>query len=235
MNLIKKEWTQKDYLEYLEYLKSLKEDIYRDFHKKLTTTKYEILGLRVPIQRKIAKEIKKGNYKSFLKLCQTTFYEEVNIEGFIIASLKEEERNEYFDSFITKIDNWAICDGFCNSIKLKEEEKDAYFKKIKNLLKEKEEFKVRVGLVLLLTHFVEEKYIEEIFVLVDKIKREEYYINMAIAWLVAECFIKEPDKTIKYLKENNLNKFTQNKTISKIRDSYRVTKKMKDELLKYRK
>lgn len=42
-------------------------------------------------------------------------------------------------------------------------------------------------------------------------------------------------ETKKFIENNNLNKFTQNKAISKISDSYRVSEKEKIELKKYRK
>ena len=105
MNLNKEHWQEKDYEEYLEYLKSLREEEYQKFHQKLTTTKYEILGLRVPLQRKIAMEISKGNIEEFLEFCQDTYYEEVNIEGFVLAKIKDLALLEkYFDSFLLKID-----------------------------------------------------------------------------------------------------------------------------------
>ena len=45
----------------------------------------------------------KGNYISFLKHCKNHYYEEVNIEGFVIASIKEKEIfDEYFEKFFTK-------------------------------------------------------------------------------------------------------------------------------------
>lgn len=232
MNLVKQNWSSKDYQEYIEYLKSLKEEEYKNFHSRITRTKYEILGIRVPMQRKIAKEIKKGNYVAFLKHCGNTYYEEVNIEGFVIASIKEEERDKYLDVFLNKIDNWAICDGFCNSLKITS--KENYLEKIEKMLQSNETYIVRVGLVLLLSSYVEEKYIKTIISLVENLKKEEYYINMAIAWLVAECFIKYPNETLPFLKSQKLNKFTQNKTISKINDSYRVSKEIKLMLKEYR-
>ena len=55
---------------------------------------------------------------------------------------------------------------------------------------------------------------------------------MANAWLISICYIKYPDKTNKYLRNNNLDDFTYNKAISKICDSYRVDKKDKEILKK---
>ena len=68
MNDLRKEkWNKKEYSLYIEYLKSMGDESYKKFHSKLTTTQYEILGIRVPIQRKIAKEICKGDIVSFLE------------------------------------------------------------------------------------------------------------------------------------------------------------------------
>ena len=46
---------------------------------------------------------------------------------------------------------------------------------------------------------------------------------MAIAWLVSVCFVKYRNKTFKYLNDNKLNRFTYNKSIQKIIESYRVS------------
>ena len=64
--------------------------------------------------------------------------------------------------------------------------------------------------------------------------RDEYYVKMALAWLVCECFIKFPEPTLGYLRASHLPKWTFNKAISKICDSYRVEPEMKDLLRKMR-
>ena len=58
---------------------------------------------------------------------------------------------------------------------------------------------------------------------------------MAEAWLVCEMYTKYPNETKRFLEKNNLNKFTQNKAISKIHDSYRVSKEDKEILNTLRK
>ena len=79
---------------------------------------------------------------------------------------------------------------------------------------------------------MEEKYLEEIFKLIDKIKLDKYYVNMGIAWLLCECFTKYPTETLNFLLKSQINTFTFNKTISKIRESFRVSNEMKKSLLK---
>ncbi len=233
--LIKEKWTEKEYLEYLEYLKSLKEEKYKEFHSKLTTTKYEILGIRVPLQRKIAKSISKGNVESFLGCSKNHYYEEVMIKGFVLGEIKDKEvLLKYLDTYVSLIDNWAINDGFCNSLKIVNQDKEFWFSYFSDYLKSKEEFRVRVGLIVFLSFYVEEDYLKLIFKLVDQIELDKYYVNMGIAWLLCECFTKYRNQTLDYFKKSKINIFTFNKTISKIRDSYRVSKEDKEYLANLR-
>ena len=119
MNLNKILWTKEIYQEYINYLKSLGNEKYKNFHSKLTTTKYEILGITLPMQRKIAKEICKGDIISFLEFNNAEYYEEVLIRGLVIATIKDKDLFlNYLDNYVLQIDNWGICDSFCNSLKI---------------------------------------------------------------------------------------------------------------------
>lgn len=224
------------YLEYIDYLKSIREEEYKKFNSKIITTGYEMLGIRLPILRSIAKEINKGDYKSFLNIAGSTYYEEVMIYLLVVASIKSlDELMMYFDASIKLIDNWALCDTFCGSLKIVEKNKDYFLKVIDNLLNSKEVYRIRVGFVLLLNYYVSEEYLDLIFNYLDTINSSEYYVNMAKAWLLCEVFVKYQDRGLKYLENNKLDTFTINKGISKIRDSYRVSKEIKDMILKYKK
>lgn len=228
-------WKSEDYQNYIKYLKQERDEKYRDFHQKLTPTKYEILGIRVPQSRKIAKEIIKTDISSFLEQTQDNYYEEVLIEGFVIASIKDEDFfQKALSNFLPKIDNWAICDSFCNSIQIIKSNPKWFFEYFLNFLKTPEPFTVRTGLITLLNFYIKEEYLERIFKSLDQIKIEHYYVNMGIAWLLAEMYTKYPIETESYFKKSKINDFTMNKTISKIRDSYRISKEQKEELLKYR-
>ena len=182
-----------------------------------------MLGVRTPDIKIIAKKIKKTDIISFLKYNKNNYYEELLLEAFVISFIKEKkEFDTYFEKYIKKVDCWSLCDMACSAFKIIKNNKEYYFNKIKELVKSDEEYIVRVGIVLLLDYYIDEKYINDIFKIVDSINREEYYINMAIAWLLSICYIKFPSETDKYLKITKVNNFTYNKTISKICDSYRV-------------
>ncbi len=229
-------WNKDTYIEFINYLISIKDHKYKYFNNKIINTKYLMLGIKIPILKKIAKEIRKGDYKSFLNIITDDYYELVMIKGLVIASIKEiNELNKYFDNYISLIDNWALCDIFCSSLKIVNKNKDYFKDIIVYLIKTKKEYYVRVGLVLLLDYYVEEKYLDDIFKIINMIDSDYYYVNMAIVWLLCECFIKYQDITLKYLENNNLNKFTINKCISKIKDSYRVSREMKEYINKFKK
>lgn len=235
MNLKAITWNKKTYQEFIIYLKSISEDAYKEFSQKITFTKYEMLGIRLPKLRSIAKDISKGDYKSFLEVSQNKYYESVMIKLLVIANIKDlDECMSYFDEAISLIDNWALCDTFCNSLKIVAKNKEYFLNVIDDLIKSNKIYHIRVGLILLLCFYVEEEYLDLICKYLDSIKSDEYYVNMAEAWLLCEVFIKYEDFGLKYLENNQLNKFTINKTISKIRDSYRVSKSMKDYITKYR-
>ncbi len=224
-------WTNETYKAFLKYLQSISEVSYQKFNSSIISTKYQMLGIRIPILRKLAKSISKGNYQSFLNL-KSNYYEIIMLQGLVISSLtNKEEFIDYFNAYLPLIDNWALCDTFCNSLKIVSENQ-AYFKNIiTKLINSSQEYYVRVGLVLLLNYYVEESYLDFIFTSIAKTNSSSYYVNMARAWLICECFIKYESPTLTYLSRKNLDKFTQNKAISKIRDSYRVSKTMKEYLL----
>ncbi len=224
INLKKEKWNKENYQEYLEYLISLKNDSYKQFHSKLVTTKYEILGIPLPMQRKLASTISQGDAISFLDVAGSIYYEEVLIRGLVLSSLKDEDVvKKYLEEYRLLVDNWAINDSFCNSFKIVNLDKRNWFNYFANYLKEDNEFNKRMALVIFLNFYVEEVYLPDIFKLIDEIDSEAYYVNMAEAWLLCECFIKYRDETLNYLKNCKINTFTFKKTISKIKDSYRVS------------
>ena len=100
-----------------EELISLSDEKYRDFHKNLCPGVENILGVRLPILRKISKNLSKDNYLDYLNNKDLKYYEEIMIKGLTIGYIKvdNDTRFEYIKNFIPYIDNWAVCDSFCNN------------------------------------------------------------------------------------------------------------------------
>ncbi len=235
MDLTNITWNNKNYKTFINYLQEISEPNYKEFHSKITPTKYEILGIRLPQLRKISKHIFSGDYTKFLNIKEEKYYEIIMLKGLVISKITNiETLMFYFYDYLNLIDNWALCDSFCNSLKIINKNQEYFLNIIKDLVKSSKVYYVRVGLVLLLNYYVKKEYLKDIFNILNNIKSNEYYLNMAEAWLICECFIKYEKETLNFLANNKLNKFTINKSISKIRDSYRVSKEMKNYLLKYK-
>lgn len=217
-------------------LTHLVDDDYRAFAIKGILTNYPFLGVRTPDLRNLAKDIiKSSSREEFLKE-DLQSYEELTIQGFVIASLDYEEMKKRLPEYVSKIDNWATTDMVVSSIKSIKKHREDFLPEIDKFLKSPHEFTVRTGLICLKAYYITPDYLAVIFDRVTEVKdREEYYIKMAVAWLISECFIKYPDETHGFLKSKILPAWTQNKSISKIRDSYRVPTEVKNELLSLKK
>lgn len=230
MYLTKRSWNKKDYQQFIIYLKNNQDIKYKEFHQSLIKENINLIGIRTPILKQIAKNIHRGNYQSFLKQVTFTYYEETIIYGFIIGNIKRLDGNtiKYINIYKNKIDNWATCDLFCSSLKIVKQHKQYFYSYIKENIKTNSEYIQRMCLVLLLNYYIEPTYLDDIFSLCNKYCNNSYYVNMSIAWLISYCYIKYKEETLKYLKNSKLDTFTYNKAISKIIDSHRVSKGEKE-------
>ncbi|MBO4813031.1 DNA alkylation repair protein [Candidatus Saccharibacteria bacterium] len=218
-----------DYAELKNKLEQHADEKSRDFTMKICSTGHPVLGVKVPQIREYAKKVPPEKINEFIAIRPST-YEEVLLRGFLIARLPYEEMLKEFDTQVKFIDDWSTCDLFCSAVgkNVKKNRDDFLEKKVKKLLSSKKEFTTRVGVVLLKCCYVESDYLGFIFGTTDELSnREEYYVKMGLAWLISECFIKFPTATMEYLLRSKLPKWTFNKTISKICDSYRVDKETK--------
>jgi len=107
-------------------------------------------------------------------------------------------------------------DDFCGR-------QDCLFELSKTLLLDARPFARRTG-VRILFKYLDDDNINGTLALVKTMKNEtEYYVNMCIAWLLCESFIKQREKTLTFLSLDNVSEFVLRKTISKCCDSFRVT------------
>lgn len=213
-----------------ENLMSLSEEEYRIFASKLLPNVDNIIGVRVPLLRKTAKLITKGEWRKVIENMDNDYFEEKMVEGLIIAYAKMDilERFEYIRDFITKIDNWSVCDTFCNTLKFTNMNKEEVLNFLKSYIDSDDEYTVRFVAVMLLNYYVEEEYLDDFFDIINVLCTEKYYAQMAVAWAVSIAYIKFPESTDVFLKDNDLDNITFNKSLQKIRESNRISKDVKE-------
>lgn len=217
-----------------ETLFSLADEKYKEFHGSLCPGTNNIIGIRVPILRNLARSVAKEDWREYLQNAKDDYYEEVMLQGMIIglAKMEFDERIEYIKKFIPKIDNWAICDVTCTGFKFAKKNMEEVWKFLKPYLDSNKEFEIRFAVVMLLDFYITEEYIKDVLEILNNIHHEGYYVKMAVAWAISICYIKFPKETIKLLEKNNLDTFTYNKALQKITESYRVSKEEKEKIRK---
>lgn len=139
-------WEKGDYQAFHNYLFSVQDEKYRSFQQRLLPGLEDVMiGVRIPILRKVAKDILKGNPLGFLAAPPSKYYEDIMVEGFVIAGLREDfpQVMEYVKGFIPKINNWAVCDCFVSSLRLVKKHKREFYAFLSEYLHSSEEFYVR--------------------------------------------------------------------------------------------
>ena len=205
---------------------------YKEFHGSLCPDMDNIIGVRIPKLREYAKELYKNNNLEDIKI-EDKYYEELVIQGMLIGfQIKTpiEGVIKQVKEFVPKINSWAVCDTFCAGLKITKKYQTEMIKVIKGYLKSKQEYEVRFAIVMLLDYYINDQYIDQVLQILNNIKLDKYYVQMANAWTISICLIKYYNKTLEFLKTTKIDDFTYNKGIQKAIESYRITKEQKDYL-----
>ncbi len=205
---------------------------YKKFHSALmpTVSPDLIIGVRVPQLRKFAKKFAKTlPAEDFLNSLPHNYYEENNLHAFLIEQEKDFARALILtEKFLPYIDNWATCDMFRPPVFKKNPDK--LIKEIYKWIKSDKVYTVRFGIGLLLSFYLDENFSPEFLEEVSKIRSDEYYINMMVAWYFQTALVKQYNHAIPYITGHRLSKWVHNKTIQKSVESLKISKETKDYL-----
>ena len=232
---ILEKWTQNDYDSLLLFVKEQADFKYKKFHSGIVPNKspHYFIGVRMPELRKIGKVISKGNGRSFLKFPKKNYYEESILYGIVLCNLKTENYNEFctlFDSFVLRIDNWAVCDLISGKSRDFNKYKKEYFSYIEKYIYSDNPWAIRYGIITMFQYKNNKEYLSEILNRLNSITYDFYYVKMAKAWLTAELFVYYFDRMFKFLLKNNFDRETMVMTFGKIRDSYRISEENKEKV-----
>ena len=234
MELSQAKWTKELGKEFLKYLEGFKRNPEKQkWEQNIINTKYKCLAILSKDIKDITRKISKGNFLSFLDLQLYNNFPVITIMGNLICKIKDFDiMKHYLDLYSNKVDNWANCDQL--KFKITDSNKQDFLNLVDEYIKSPLPFRRRIAIIILF-QFIDSN-INKIFTIADSLFNEtEYYVNMAMSWLLCECFIKQKQQTISYLEEHKLNDFTINKMISKCCDSYRISKEDKEFLRQFKK
>ena len=216
----------------LQQLLLLQDIKYQKFQAKLIPGSHNIIGIRAPLLKSLAKELLKNDWQEYLDETisqQDTYHEETILQGLLIATAKipVEQRLKLIKNYLPKITNWAQCDMFCSTLKEAKKYPVEYWNGVQEACHSVETYTVRFGIVMLLTYYTGDTYAKKSLELLQGICHDDYYVKMAVAWAISIFYIKQPKLTLALIVNNNLDTFTHNKAIQKICESFRVSEQDK--------
>ena len=164
-------------------------------------------------------------------------HEDVSFLGDIILSKQEYHRTffqvslaqlkgmkakfAFIEENFDKLQDWWHVDQLSQFVD-KELEFDCVYEKAKEYIQNEMPFARRWGYVMFMPTLVKEPgAAEKLFPLFKD--DDEYYVQMAQAWLISYLGIYEPEKTLEYLESCPLKYNIAGKAIQKICDSFRVS------------
>lgn len=211
-----------------EKLLSMQDLEYKAFHSKLmpTVDGNRVIGIRIPVLRKFAKELSDEHAKKFMQGLPHFYYEENNLHAFLIERIGDyNECIKAVNAFLPFVDNWATCDSL--RPKVFKKHLPELLEQIKIWITAKDTYTVRFALEMLMCHYLDEAFSPEYLTLAASVKSEEYYVNMMLAWFFATALAKQYDSTISFVENNSLDVWVHNKTIQKATESYRISDEQK--------
>lgn len=205
---------------------------YRDFHAKLipTVDKEKVIGIRTPMLRKFAKEFgKTEESEMFLQVRPHQYYEENNLHGLLIEQIRDYDKClEEMEHFLPYIDNWATCDML--ALRVVKGHLEVFIREVYRWIGSEKTYTIRFGISMLMRYYLDEEFKPEYPEKVAAIRSEEYYVNMMRAWYFATALAKQYKQVLPFLEERRMDIWTNNKTIQKAIESYRITPEQKEYL-----
>ena len=202
---------------------------YKELQAKIipTVDADAVIGVRTPQLRVYAKELsRREDIGQFLDELPHKYFDENQLHAFIIAGIKNyDDAMARLEAFLPYVNNWATCDQM--SPKVFKKNKTDLLTHIRTWIKSKDTYTVRFGVGMLMEHFLDEDFDVKYPVMVSKIRSDEYYVNMMIAWYFATALAKQYDAVIPFIEERKLDVWTHNKAIQKSIESYRITDEQK--------
>ncbi len=228
------------------WLNAQAEPDYQKFSSSLIPGCEPMLGIRIPVLRKKAKEIAKGDWRGFLEeygitatkaegqeretanLDGAEYFEEKQLQAMVLGYRKaktEEEARElirFCAVFVPRIGNWSVNDTFCTGLVLSRAYPDLVWDFLMGYRTSTQEFEQRVVAVTLMSHYLKDGYIDQVLDVLKTLQHDGYYQRMGVAWALATAYAKYPKQTMALLQEGTLSEWVYQKAIQKMLESYRV-------------
>ena len=201
-------------------------ETYAEFNKRIVNTKMSVIGVRVPDLRRLARELASDMSAadiSELLTVQNGYFDYVLLCGLLIthARLDDQTAIDLTKQYLPRVDSWAHIDVFVD--KKRRFAGESWWNFALECLRSEAELTVRYSVVSLMTNFLDEAHINQVFAALRDITHDGYYVKMALAWLYATAAVNFFELTLAELENGHVDAWTRNKAYQKMRESRRFT------------
>ena len=152
------------------------------------------------------------------------------------------------ERYVPVLDNWAVCDSYCAHAKwMVRADKEVLWAFLQRWFGSGREFEVRFAVVVAMTYFLNEEWLDRVFQRIDSIDfsrikskyktvkgkpkvaqqgavqgTEPYYVRMGVAWLLASALAKFPNQTRTFVRSSHLPEDVVKLYIRKARESFKT-------------
>ena len=212
-------------------LARLAEPGYQAFQQSLIPGVQNLLGVRLPALHRLAARLAAGDWRRELAEPDQC-YEETLLRGLVIGrvslSLPLAEALGLVEGYLPLIDNWCTCDTFCSCLKLARAQPEACFALAARAAASPQEYTARFGTVLLLRWWATPQALPAVLRVYRGVCCPAFYARMALAWGYAELAAVDFDAVRSAMDAAELDDFTYNKALQKMRESRRITPRQKE-------
>ena len=208
---------------------------YAAFNQRIVNTKMPVIGVRVPdlrrLARKLAPNISAADISKLLT-AQNESFDYVLLCGLLITHVRIDDQTaiDLTKQYLPHVDSWAHIDVFVE--KKRRFAGEMWWDFALECLLSEAEFTVRYGVVSLMTNFLDEAHIDQVFAALRNVTHDGYYVEMALAWLYATAAVNFFEKTLAELENRQIDTWTRNKAYQKMRESRRFTPRQQQIIIK---
>ena len=213
-----------------------------EFTRRLHPGVEGVLGIRMADLRNLARRIARQDAATYLQAVENTpeaeqspYMEARTLHGLVLGYIKPTSVDDYLAHvarWVPRINSWSVCDAFqlADHRRLLSDHRARIWQFALPWLDSDHEYTVRFGVVLLMLYFIESTHVSAVLDRLCAVRHEGYYVRMAVAWAVAECYIRFPEFTLPVFEQHRLPLWTHNKALQKIRESLRPDEAVKAQL-----
>jgi len=156
--------------------------------QKFISSSEKTYGVKVPVLNNLVKEYKSGGFPIVKNLWRSEYFEEKLLASKILGEIckrNPDKTMKLVEKFSDDIKDWAVCDTLATQgiRKITKEKQKEIFALSEKLVKRKNKWKIRFGIVLLINYAKNKKLKSRIKKIILKVKSDEYYVKKALDWI----------------------------------------------------